>query len=53
MFFEKCKKYVGTVLNNKTAVHKYYFEAGAEMKSMAQIVSNRITGGELNLTVGR
>ena len=53
-FFDTCKKYSDSVVNNRTSRQEYYnFTAGPEMTRVVQRVSARLANGEVNLSTGK
>lgn len=51
-FFDNCKEYSIHVLNNDTAYEEYFkFQRGPEFSAMIKAVSDRITDGNMNLTI--
>ena len=53
-FFDTCKKYSDSVVNNRTSRQEYYnFKAGPEMTGVVQRVSARLGNGEVNLSTGK
>ena len=53
-FWDTCKKYSDSVVNNRTSRQEYYkFKAGPEITGVVQRVSVRLTNGDVNLSTGK